>query len=83
MTAHADVALALTAFATLAPAISDPSGSPAPMTRPVAVWMARGWTPAHRMCEMDGPTLSDIVRWRCVRSTDGDGWELQTQSPSR
>jgi len=29
------------------------------------------------MCEMDGPTVPDVARWRCVRPLDGPGWELE------
>ena len=80
MLSHAGTALVLTASACMAPAISTPSAVPAPSTRPVGLWVASGWTPAHRMCEMDVATIPHVQRWRCVRS--GKGWELHIQVAS-
>ncbi len=77
MTTHRSIALVLTASAVLTPAMSTPNPSSSPENTPTGVWAAGGWTPAHRMCEMDGPSVPDVARWRCVPGVDGFGWELQ------
>jgi hypothetical protein len=71
MATHRSLALVVTASAVLAPAISTPNAPPSPESTPSGVWVPSGWTPAHRMCEMDGPAVPDVARWRCVRPLDG------------
>jgi hypothetical protein len=83
MISHASTVLVLSASAFLAPVLSIPNPSPVPDTRPTGSWAASGWLPAHRMCEMDGPTLPNVQRWRCVRSPDRSGWELQSWIDTR
>lgn len=49
----------------------------------IPVWQVRGWTPTHRMCEMDAITLDKVARWRCLPGPQRYGWVLQTQSSLR
>jgi hypothetical protein len=77
MATHRSIAIVLTASVVLAPAMSTPNSSPSPENTPTGVWVAGGWTPAHRMREMDGPSVPDAARWRCVPGVDGFGWDLQ------
>ena len=62
------------------------TGSGAASVRPrwaAPAWQVRGWTPTHRMCEMDALTLEKVARWRCVPGPQRRGWVLQTQSSLR
>jgi len=56
---------------------------PATSKAAAPAWQVRGWTPTHRMCEMDALTLEKVARWRCVPGPQRRGWVLQTQSSLR